>query len=248
MSIMNKFYTSLRIGCCGFARGMKQYFKTFGIVELQQTFYQLPTIETAMRWKENAPDDFEFCVKAWQGITHPASSPTYKRFKGKLRRPENYGFFQQTDEVLKSWEETEKICSILKAKYVLFQSPSSFKPTDENIENIVYFFKKIRKNGFCFVWEPRGKEWLDSIVQEVCKKCDLIHCVDPFAKQPVTRDFAYFRLHGKPPGKKMYYYDYSEDDLNELLRFFEVFNEVYCFFNNVNMYENAVQLIKKIKT
>ena len=148
---MNQHITTLKIGCCGFTRGMKQYFKIFNIVEVQQTFYQLTTLETAEKWKKTASNDFEFCVKACQGNTHLASSPTYRRFKGKLEKPGNYGFFQQTDEMLKSWGETEKLCSTLKTKYILFQCPANFKQTDENIENIICFFKKIRNPNYCFV-------------------------------------------------------------------------------------------------
>ena len=238
-----KYMTSLKIGCCGFSKGMKTYFTKFNIVEVQQTFYQLPTVKTAEKWYSLVPQNFEFCIKTWQGITHLATSPTYKRFKGKLEKPENYGFFQQTDEVIGSWRETEKICSMLNTKYVLFQCPASFKPTDENLENITWFFKKIKNPAYCFVWEPRGTDWTDNIILDICKKCDLIHCVDPFARKPVTRKIAYFRLHGKPPGNKMYYYDYTEKDLKKLLDICESFKEAYCFFNNMNMYENALQLV-----
>lgn len=241
---MNQNVKTLKVGCCGFAHGMKQYFKTFKTVEVQQTFYQLPTLETAEKWRNLAPNGFEFCVKAWQGITHPATSPTYRRFKGELNKPENYGFFQQTEEVINAWRETEKICSILETRYVLFQCPNSFKPTDENIDNITSFFKTIRKPVFGFVWEPRGKEWSDEIVEEICEKCDLIHGVDPFNRLPVTKNIGYFRMHGSPPGEKMYYYDYNKKDLNKLLAFCSSFEEVYCFFNNINMYQNALEFIE----
>jgi len=234
----------MKIGCCGFAKGMKTYFTKFNVVEVQKTFYNLPTIQTAEKWYILAPKNFEFTVKAWQGITHLAKSPTYERFTGRLEKPENYGFFQQTDEVIKSWNETEKICTMLKAKYVLFQCPASFKPTDENLENIIWFFKKIKNPGYRFIWEPHGTAWTDDIILDICKKCGLAHCVDASLRYPVTRDVAYFRLHGSPPGKKKYYYDYTEKDLNKLRDMCESFNEVYCFFNNMNMYKNALQLLK----
>ena len=92
-----------------------------------------------------------------------------------------------------------------------------------------------------FVWEPRGKAWTDDIVLEVCKKCNLIHCVDPYARKPVTKNTAYFRLHGVPPGDKMYYYEYTEEDLKKLIVMCKPFNIVYCFFNNMYMYQNALQ-------
>ncbi len=67
----------VKVGCCGFPRGMKPYLSRFRLVEVQQTFYKLPRMETVVRWRQQAPDDFEFIIKAWQVITHPPSSPAY---------------------------------------------------------------------------------------------------------------------------------------------------------------------------
>ncbi|MFQ5896116.1 MAG: DUF72 domain-containing protein, partial [Nitrospinota bacterium] len=73
----------LRAGCCGFPLSQGEYFRRYPSVEVQQTFYHPPKVETAARWREAAPPSFEFAVKAWQLITHPPSSPTYRR----LRKP-----------------------------------------------------------------------------------------------------------------------------------------------------------------
>ena len=236
---------SIKIGCCGFPHGMKNYFARFRVVELQKTFYQIPSYESVKKWFSLSPPGFEFTVKAWQGVTHPVTSPTYRRFKGTLKgKPENYGFFQQTEEVLNAWRVTERVCSMLKTRYVLFQCPASFKPTSKNLENIVVFFKTIKNPVFQFVWEPRGGDWTDEVISEVCKKCNLVHCVDPFNRFPVTKEVAYFRLHGSPLGDRMYYYDYTEEDLNRLIEWCERFKKVYCFFNNMNMYQSAVKLMK----
>ncbi len=56
----------LKVGCCGFPKGMKRYFSEFRLVEMQQTFYRPPRLETALRWRDEAPADFEFSIKAWQ--------------------------------------------------------------------------------------------------------------------------------------------------------------------------------------
>jgi len=34
----------VKVGCCGFPRGMKRYFSQFRLVEVQQTFYKPPKI------------------------------------------------------------------------------------------------------------------------------------------------------------------------------------------------------------
>lgn len=73
----------VKIGCCGFPVARRRYWEGLAAVEIQRTFYQPPRLETARRWRQGAPVDFEFTLKAWQLITHEASSPTYRR----LRRP-----------------------------------------------------------------------------------------------------------------------------------------------------------------
>ncbi len=91
----------VKIGCCGFPRGMKDYFSQFRLVEVQQTFYKMPKLETALRWRQQAPSDFEFTLKDWQLITHPPTSPTYRRAGIKIPPggEERYGFFNPSDEV-----------------------------------------------------------------------------------------------------------------------------------------------------
>jgi uncharacterized protein YecE (DUF72 family) len=46
------------------------YGKQFGTIELNATHYRTPTLETVSKWKEGMPDDFLFCPKFPQGISH----------------------------------------------------------------------------------------------------------------------------------------------------------------------------------
>jgi uncharacterized protein YecE (DUF72 family) len=67
----------------GFPSACKSISK-FCLVELQSTFYRVPKLETVAGWRMRAREDFEFSVKAWQAITHPLTSPTWKRAKIKV--------------------------------------------------------------------------------------------------------------------------------------------------------------------
>jgi hypothetical protein len=53
----------IKVGCCGFAAAQKKYFELFKVIEIQQTFYQLPEIRTAEKWRDAAPPGFEFTMK-----------------------------------------------------------------------------------------------------------------------------------------------------------------------------------------
>lgn len=45
----------VKVGVCGFRGGMKDYFSQFRLVEVQQTFYKMPRLETVQRWRREAP-------------------------------------------------------------------------------------------------------------------------------------------------------------------------------------------------
>jgi len=74
----------IEVGCCGFVVSQKKYFQLFKLIEIQKTFYQLPQLKTAEKWRKLAPQGFEFTMKAWQLITHEPRSPTYRRLREKI--------------------------------------------------------------------------------------------------------------------------------------------------------------------
>lgn len=230
----------LYVGCCGFGRARAEYYRRFGLVEVQQTFYKPPQLATVQRWREEAPASFCFTVKAWQLITHEPSSPTYRKAGVSLAGPpEHYGAFRLTAEVTAAWEWTRKIALALRAPVVLFQCPASFGPTAEHVANLRRFFREVDRGGLAFAWEPRG-DWPDDLVRSLCEELGLIHAVDPFSRLPVTDGLAYFRLHGLTG----YRYRFTDGDLRQVLSWCGGYAEVYCLFNNVSMWEDARRLVE----
>jgi len=106
-----------KVGCCGFGIARPKYFQTFSVVEIQQSFYQPPKQDTIKRWRDEAPADFEFTLKAWQLITHEASSPTYRRLKQRLSESQKkqVGAFRLTAVVRRAWDTTLQMARILAA-------------------------------------------------------------------------------------------------------------------------------------
>jgi uncharacterized protein YecE (DUF72 family) len=227
----------LKIGCCGFPQSRPLYFARFSVVEIQQTFYKPPQIPTAQRWRIQAPPDFEFTLKAWQLITHEPTSPTYHKAQLRLDAPmQSYGSFRPTPQVFAAWDRTREIAQALQARVVLLQCPASFSPTEEHIHNLREFLSVVSRDGLRLAWEPRGT-WPPERIRELCQTYELIHAVDPFQGLPVTVDTAYFRLHGRTG----YRYQYTDDDLRQLLAWCQTFKEVYCLFNNVTMWDDALR-------
>ncbi|HHT9117126.1 MAG TPA: DUF72 domain-containing protein [Candidatus Hypogeohydataceae bacterium YC38] len=226
----------IRVGCCGFPVAKERYYQNFSVVELQQTFYQLPLLKTAKRWAEEAPEGFEFNMKASQLITHETTSPTYRRYKIPIpeEKRARYGSFRHSEEVMEAWEQTREIAQALKARIILFQCPPKFTPIEENKKNLRKFFRAVSRSGFLFVWEPRG-EWQPEEVKRLCEELDLLHGLDPFKAKPLHGRLKYFRLHGKTD----YTYRFSQEDLLWLKDLCKAEEEVYCMFNNISMFEDA---------
>lgn len=232
-----------KIGTCGFGRTKKpDYFEALDVVEIQHTFYHPPEIKTLHKWRAEAPDTFEFTVKAWQMITHESSSPTYNRLKRPLteQETEEAGSFKPTETVREAWTLTRECARALRARTILFQCPARFQPLPENILNLKHFFTAIDRGDMIFAWEPRGKLWEDDVVKEICDELDLWHCVDPFARRTVTPNKVYFRLHGIPRWR----YTYEDDELDELATLLPATACSYVFFNNITMKDDAVRFRK----
>lgn len=230
----------IHVGCCGWARRRADYFRSLHLVEIQQTFYKPPTTATASRWRQEAPVGFEFALKAWQLITHPPSSATYRKAGIQVQQPERYGAFRPTDEVMKAWERTREIATVLRARWIIFQCPASFTPTAEHQANLRRFFLSIARDSFRFGWEPRGEGWDEDTIRRLTEELGLVHVTDPFVRPPATPSVAYFRLHGIGG----YRYRYTPDDLVRLLSWCQGYDEVYCLFNNVWSWESATEFLR----
>ncbi|MGQ9782254.1 MAG: DUF72 domain-containing protein [Nitrososphaeria archaeon] len=237
----------VKVGTCGYAyinsreffgegwreryRSVLQAYATlFPVCELNSTFYHIPRLSTVEKWRREVDEvnkEFEFTVKASQQITH------------KIR------FSRDSVRV---FDQMKEVCRMLDAKILLFQTPSSFKAVEENIGRMKEFFKEVDRGELTFVWEMRG-DWHQKpkLTEEVCRRFELVSCVDPFRDKPVyfgAEKIAYFRLHGF--GRtSMYKYNFTVEELERLKRGVESLGDrvdrVYVMFNNSECYSNAQQ-------
>ncbi len=237
---------SVLTGTCGFPGARGKYFGLFPCVEVNITFYQLPALETAEKWRreaESANPGFEFVVKAWQLITHPVNPVTYRRLRERLdpAKRGNYGFFRDTPEVKLAWSRTAEFCRALGAKKVLFQTPPAFRPTPENLDNVRGFFEGFPHGEFTPLFEPRGEAWAREATVPLCRACGLVHAVDPLYADPFHGAFRYYRLHGGRVGGRIDYgHRFTSGELREVLgKCDRSLN--YVMFNNASMLEDALR-------
>jgi len=223
----------IKVGCCGYPVGRKRYQETFRLVEINRMFYKIPKISTVIKWRKEALADFEFTVKAHQDISH--------KYKLKL------------EEALKTFETMKTVCKNLAAKILLIQTPASFKP--DRLKDAEDFFRGIQREELTVVWETRGPLWENEETRErlrtVLESLDVPHVTDPFRTLPVYfGHVVYLRLHGR--GSRMYYYQYSDEELSELHRIVKSLEsngrEIYVLFNNLSMFEDASRFLAFIET
>src|SRR3982750_3595419 len=124
---------ALRIGCSGWNykhwRGpfypaevpirswFDHYAAEFDTVEINNTFYRLPEPETFAGWRERAPDNFLFAIKASRFLTH------LKR----LREPE--------EPVARMFEHARELGD--RFGPVLYQLPGNFPRDLERLEGLL---------------------------------------------------------------------------------------------------------------
>jgi uncharacterized protein YecE (DUF72 family) len=189
------------------------YQQTFSAVEINNSFYRLPSPETFENWRKESPDDFIFVVKASRFITH----------QKKLKDPE---------ETIRRFLENVRF---LKEKLgpILFQLPPTSK---RNVERLADFLQVLPKK-FRYVFEFRNSTWYDVEIINLLRKYNCAFCIYELAGHVspanVTADFVYIRLHG--PGNK-YQGSYSEGQLNEWAKQCRDWQQqgidVFIFFDN----------------
>jgi uncharacterized protein YecE (DUF72 family) len=239
------------VGCCGFAvpGGMRSYYREFDSVEIQSTFYNIARLETIEKWRIEAPPSFEFVPKAFQGITHPSSSSTWKRFRGRLSGvsddTERYGFLRPTEEVVSCWKTMIEICARLRSEAVLLQTPPSFSYSETNVSNMEKFLTTADRKNVAVCWEPRG-DWNNNPekTKQTCSRLDLVHVTDVMRREPTSEhEISYIRLHGLNTREFDYKYAYNDQELfllrDKVSEIEKKRRKVYVFFNNTNMADDA---------
>lgn len=245
------------VGCCGFPISRTKYFKIFRAVELQNTFYDNPTREEAQKIRNALPEEAIVTMKAWQALTHPHTSPTWKRMKRKPPSEivDKVGMLRPTRENLLLWEEVKEVAKILKAEFVVFQTPPSMGYSLENYKNALEFFCRINRDSPVAIgWEPRGT-WHEypEAIKDIVDKCRIVHVVDILRRDPVIASgqrIVYIRLHGLGGrGEVNYRYKYTDEDLKKLLDKVLKLEEAgivktYVYFNNIYMFDDAKRFVE----
>jgi uncharacterized protein YecE (DUF72 family) len=182
------------------------YAERFPTVEINYTFYRVPTEKVLAGWAAGTPEHFTFTLKAPRRITHDA----------KLERVE---------------ELTLSFCRIArtlgpKLGVLLFQLPPTFKKNTEALRSFAELIPEDLRAAFEF----RHASWFDADVFDVLRGRNLALCVADSEKMSapveITADYAYFRLRDE---------GYQQEDIERwagIIRSLERAKNSYVYFKH----------------
>jgi len=150
------------------------YAERFRTVEINYTFYRMPTEKLLQGWADGTPDGFTFTLKAPRRITHDAR-------------------LQRCEDTLQAFCRTAATLGP-KLGVLLFQLPPNFKKD----AGILSAFLELLPHGTRAAFEFRHDSWLDTEVFDALRARNVALCVADSEKMSTpaetTADYAYFRL------------------------------------------------------
>lgn len=189
------------------------YTRHFDTVELNNTFYRLPTETGLDLWRESTPPGFTFAAKGSRFITH------MKKFKDPELAIARY--FERVDR--------------LGAKLgpIVFQTPPWWEANLERLET----FLAALPAGHQYAFELRHPSWHTPDVYRILCRSNAAFCIFEIAgfHSPIeiTADFTYIRLHG--PGAA-YQGSYPQETLrlwaDRIRSWQSELRAVYLYFDN----------------
>jgi uncharacterized protein YecE (DUF72 family) len=189
------------------------YATHFPTVELNNSFYRLPSEAAFKNWYDSSPADFIFAVKVSRFITH------IKRLK-------------DSEEAVDNFINRARILG-KKLGPLLYQLPPNLHRNDEALESFLSSLPK----SFKHVIEFRHQSWFAESVFEIMRQHNAGFCAFdmPSVACPLltTSDFAYIRFHGS---ESLYSSYYSDEELADwakrIAELAENLDSVFIYFNN----------------
>ncbi len=208
----------------------------FNALEVNHTYYQMPSHRTMQGLLRKTSDRFRFTVKANRLMTHEI-------LRQDSTIQDNPMAFEQFREGLKPMTESGKLGCLLA------QFPYAFCNTPKTRDYVVKTIDRLA--DLHLVLEFRHKSWTGPKTLESLRKRQVSFCVVDEPPLPrlmpwvpaVTSDIGYVRFHGRnaeqwfgTTTQERYNYLYSEDELRQLVQRVKDLPEQakhwYVFFNN----------------
>lgn len=231
----------------------------FPIVEVDTSFYAIPSEQNIKKWISETPDSFQFIVKAFQGMT------------GHLRDDNPY---ETRDEMFEAFRQcASTFQNSNKLAMILVQFPPWFDCTSKNVQYIRYIKQQL--NDYPIAIEFRNRTWYSTenkdqtikflrengFIHTVCDEPQAGVGSIPFVLETTNRK-TLVRIHGRNVfgwrnsgstenwREVRFLYDYNKEELTELAdkikKLEQQSEEVLVLFNN-NSGHHAANNAKTMK-
>jgi uncharacterized protein YecE (DUF72 family) len=195
-------------------RWLEHYAQSFETVEVNATFYRLPTRETVAAWVEQTPPGFILTLKASRYLTH-------------IKRLAN-----MEPGVGRYFERIEPLLGSPKLGPVVWQLPPNFRRDDERLAGTLEALPEARH---CF--EFRHESWFAAEVYALLRSHGAALVIGdtperPFQTHEMTAEWTLVRLHRGVRGRRG---NYSASELATWARRIGQWRrrvEVFAYFNN----------------
>ena len=207
---------------------LKFFLKHLDTVEINNSFYRLPSEAAFQSWRTQVPQGFVFAVKASRFLTH------IKRLKDP---EEPLDLFFSRAKHLKD-----------RLGPILFQLPPRFKMDLDRLDVFLRALKTHKR--YRSVIEVRDATWLVPPVFERLQKYGVALCFadwrDTHVTEPVTADFVYVRRHYGPGKGGNYRKKDLDRDVEQIEDWLKSGLDVYVYFNN-DMGGHAIRNAKYVQ-
>ncbi len=188
------------------------YARAFDTVEINNSFYRLPSPETFDAWRKQAPPGFVYAVKASRYITHMK----------KLKDPE---------EPLRQFlERANRLENTLGP--ILYQLPPRWRVNLERFER----FLALLPPGYRHVIEFRDATWLIEPVFQLMERYHVAHCLHDMRPLDIplriTASPVYIRFHGDIHHEGDYGDAALETWAERIAHWNDQHLDVFAYFNN----------------
>jgi uncharacterized protein YecE (DUF72 family) len=195
-------------------RWLELYAQRFETVEVNATFYRLPTRRATAAWASQTPGGFTFAVKASRYLTH------VKRLGGVV---EGIKLF---------YDRLEPLIDAGRLGPVLWQLPENFHRDDERLSGWLAALP-----GGLHTIEFRHPSWFAKPVLEALRNHHValtigVHPKRPFQSLDATTSWRYVRFHYGARGRGGNYSETELDEWASRIAGWRGSHEVYAYFNN----------------
>jgi uncharacterized protein YecE (DUF72 family) len=207
------------------------YSRLFETVEVNSTFYRLPSRDAVARWVEETSEQFVVAVKASRYLTH------VKRLSGIA------------DGVKRFYDGLQPMIEADRLGPVLWQLPETFRRDDERLAAALVQFP-----GGRHALELRHPSWFAPEVYALLREHDVAlvigdHPDRRFQTYEPTSGWRYIRLHYGQRGRRGNYSGRELETWAERLHLWRAEGSIYVYFNNdweAFAPRNAAQLREKL--